>query len=299
LIKEYLELKPYIMDRLEKSDGADYRKPIIKIEVGNASDYNKEYLNEYLRELREKYWEILLNNQKFIGKFTSNIQNELRSKLEKLKDYDFNLFNIGELERDLKDKISLGIEDAIIKMFDEFTRFHREEFSKNIHYYNGWKTNSSYKINKKIILPINGFSSCSWKKGIDEYYISERMKDMVKVFNYFEGDLENSADKIYNAIADANKREKTSDIDFHYFTATFYKKGTCHITFKSDDLLEKFNIFGSQKKGWLPPSYGVKRYEEMDEEEKEVIDNFQGKERYNFILENKNQFIINTKKLLN
>src|SRR5690625_1405434 len=28
------------------------------------------------------------------------------------------------------------------------------EYSSNIHYYDGWKTNDAYRINKKIIIPI-------------------------------------------------------------------------------------------------------------------------------------------------
>ena len=31
------------------------------------------------------------------------------------------------------------------------------DFSKNIHYYNGWKTNKAYKINNKIILPYDAW----------------------------------------------------------------------------------------------------------------------------------------------
>lgn len=49
-----------------------------------------------------------------------------------------------------------------------------------------------------------------------------------------------------------------------------------HITFKDAELLKKFNIFGSQKKAWLPPCYGKKHYNEMTPEEKQVIDEFEG-----------------------
>ena len=49
-------------------------------------------------------------------------------------------------------------------------------------------------------------------------------------------------------------------------------------------LLEKFNLFAGQMKGWLPPTYGRKRYKDMNEEERKVIDSFQGEERYNEIM---------------
>ena len=75
------------------------------------------------------------------------------------------------------------------------------------------------------------------------------------------------------------EKGQNKNIECKYFFLTFYKKGTCHITFKDDDLLLKFNIFGSQRKGWLPPGYGKKKYSEMDKEEKEIINEFQGEKR--------------------
>ena len=57
--------------------------------------------------------------------------------------------------------------------------------------------------------------------------------------------------------------------------------------------MKKFNIFGSQKKGWLPPSYGKKQYHEMEQEERDVIDEFQGMVDYEYILANADRFLYN------
>ncbi|MBQ6969184.1 MAG: hypothetical protein IJP85_02525, partial [Synergistaceae bacterium] len=59
-----------------------------------------------------------------------------------------------------------------------------------------------------------------------------------------------------------------------------YKKGTCHLTFTNERLLKKLNIFGSQRKGWLPKGYARRRYEEMSAEEQSVIESFEGRESY-------------------
>lgn len=61
------------------------------------------------------------------------------------------------------------------------------------------------------------------------------------------------------------------------------------------DTLKKFNIFGSQQKGWLPPSYGKKKYQDMTQEEKSVINEFQGEDDYRYILEHADQFIYDPK----
>ena len=76
-----------------------------------------------------------------------------------------------------------------------------------------------------------------------------------------------------------------------YFNVTFYKKGTCHITFTNEELLKKFNIFGAQHKGWLPPSYGKKTYKDMTPEEKVVVNDFEGEAEYNKVMSNSQYYL--------
>ena len=76
---------------------------------------------------------------------------------------------------------------------------------------------------------------------------------------------------------------------------TFYKKGTCHITFNNEELLKKFNIFGSQHKGWLPPSYGKKVYKDMTQEEKAVVNEFEGEKEYQKVMNNKGYYLFDGK----
>ena len=80
-------------------------------------------------------------------------------------------------------------------------------------------------------------------------------------------------------------------------TVSFFKKGTAHLVFKDMELLEKFNLFAGQKKGWLPPCYGKKRYADMTEEEQRVIDSFQGRERYAHIMAHADYYIENERRI--
>ena len=79
---------------------------------------------------------------------------------------------------------------------------------------------------------------------------------------------------------------------------TFYKKGTCHIEFTNLDLLHKFNLYGSQRKSWLPPSYGKEKYEDMTQEEKQVVNEFEGEQSYKKVMLKKDYYIVETSKLL-
>lgn len=96
----------------------------------------------------------------------------------------------------------------------------------------------------------------------------------------------------------AEKQGQTKKIPLKYFTVTFYKKGTTHIEFTNLEILHKFNLFGSQKRGWLPPSYGTAKYNDMTNEEKEVINEFEGEASYNKVMMNKGYYIVETDSLL-
>jgi hypothetical protein len=91
---------------------------------------------------------------------------------------------------------------------------------------------------------------------------------------------------------------ETKRIELKYFYVTFYKKGTCHIEFKNMELLHKFNLFGSQKKNWLPPSYGKTKYNDMTKEERIIIDEFEGVASYNKVMTNKSYYLVKTEELL-
>jgi hypothetical protein len=41
-------------------------------------------------------------------------------------------------------------------------------------------------------------------------------------------------------------------------------------------LVDRFNIYCSQKKNWLPPNYGRTAYANMDKEAQAVVDEFHG-----------------------
>lgn len=290
LIREYQAIAPHIKESLREST---YNKPLLELKVGG-----KELsVNRYVRLVREKYWEGLFKNPKFVNRMTSEQQTEYSSKIRELRDYDFSMYNINEIQLQLTKNVISSIEETIIKLFDElsYQYSYSDELSKNIHYYNGWKTNKSWYINKKVIIPhVDAFRNLYNKFRID-YEVSKKLRDIEKALNYLDGGLTNHTG--FDSVAEQATREgQTKNVDFKYFKATFYKKGTCHIEFKDMELLKKLNIFGSQQKGWLPPSYGKKKYSEMTEEERTVVDEFEGEEAYNNVLRNTDYYLCDVSK---
>lgn len=299
LIKEYYAMKPFILSEFgkDKETGETIQTGgcIIQMDIiGNRDKYNNKLsINEYIREVRGKYWKALFENKKFIGQLTNNLQRDFYNKVEELKDYDFSLYNIYQLKIDMQKKVVKGIEDTIMELFEEFSnKYHwYDETSGNIHYYNGWKTNKAWIINKKVIIPLKAYDDYYTDRFRPTHYdIVRKLQDIEKCFNYLDGGLTEAVD-LEESLKFAEEYGETKNIQLKYFTVTFYKKGTCHIVFNDDELLKKFNIFGSQHKGWLPPSYGKKSYKDMTTEEKAVVNEFEGEKEYSKVMSNRKYYL--------
>ena len=295
LIKEYYAMSPYIMCSFgkDKQTGETIQTGgcVLSLNVGR----NTASINEYIREIRGKYWTALFENPKFVGVLTDNLRREYYNRIAELKDYDFSLYNIYEIKIDMQKKIVKGVEETIIELFDEFSHKHYyyDETSKNIHLFNGWKTNKAWYVNKKVIIPLAAYKDLQYSWGgykPTHRDVVAKLRDIEKCFNYLDCGLTESVD-LEQSLKFAEEYEETKDIVLKYFNITFYKKGTCHITFTNEELLKKFNIFGAQHKGWLPPSYGKKSYKDMTTEEKAVVNEFEGETEYSKVMSNSSYYL--------
>ena len=302
LIAEYKACAPYLKQHYGNEP---YNGCILTLSVGTDRNTLQEInTNEFLRKVRIKYWRAAFNLPQFKDMLTSNLREEYGNLIEKMTDYDFSMFNIKQLLESVNERIIGGVEDAILSLFNKLTQEHSyyPECTKNIHYFNGWKTNKAHYINKKVIIPVWGVFAKNWltDKLKDQIDASEAYKvlfDIEQALNYLDMGRTESID-LSMVLKNASNTYQSKNIDCKYFTVTFYKKGTCHIVFKSQELLDKLNIFGCQRKGWLPPCYGKKKYKDMSKEEQTVIDEFQGEKAYSKVFENKDYYLSETSNVL-
>ncbi len=294
LIEEYNSLKPLMLRSF-----TDDNRPVLKLGLEYEDNEGSSLENAYIKQIRLKYWTTLFSNDQFMSLFTSNLKQKYLQYVNELKDYDFSFYNIYSIRVQLNKEMVKGVEDTILNLFDEFSYKHYyDESSKNVHLYNGWKTNKAWKINKKVIIPLNGFNGWFDRQyRPTDYTVLDKLKDIEKVFNYLDAGQTEEID-MTDTLKMAEHYQETKKIDLKYFYVTFYKKGTCHLEFKCLELLHKFNLFGSQRKGWLPPSYGKVKYSDMTAEEKEVINGFEGESSYNNVMKNASYYIMKTEELL-
>jgi hypothetical protein len=288
LLHEYERIRPHLLDQL----GGDYRNPILQLTIDEHKFRcdNDHMLNGYVRLTRLKYWQALFEAPQFVRQLTSNLQRELAEKVETLADYEFSRVNILSIQRDLSAQTIASIEDTILKQFDSLSRKHYwDKDSSNVHYYNGWCTNKSWKINDKVILPYHAWSTI-WNRW--EY--PDRagdLTDLEKCLTFLNGGLPPDV-SIGAALIHAQDVGQSSNIASSFFSVTFYKKGTCHVRFLRKDLLDRLNRFGGQRKQWLPPSYGRRKYADMDPTERAVVDSFEGEDSYARVVADPGNYII-------
>ena len=286
LVEEYKNLQSYILESFTKER---YANSILRLVLDGEDSLS---VNKLVEKIRYKYWESLFKHPKFTQGMTSKQIGENLHQIKELAKYDFSFFNIKTLQIEMVKKRIHGIEECIVELFDELSHEYSwlPETGRNVHYYNGWSTNKAHMINNKVIIPMSDLFSQIFKKFRYSYTVQAKLQDIEKVFDYLNG-TPGRKSSLVQIMRLAENEQITKKIETQYFYLDFFKKGTCHITFKDSELLKRFNIAGGRYKAWLPPCYGKKPYEELTPEEKKVIDGFEGKKSYQEVYQNSKKYL--------
>lgn len=289
-LEEYNNLLPYLSRELvpareEGESDEEYRArvgyvsndPFIVVSFYGGNE--TPTINGIIRRVRLKYWQALFSRKEIVSGMPSQMVREHLGRVEELADYEFSEYNIRELISEMSREFDEDVVSSIDTLFDKLTAdYCYFEGGKNIHYYNGWCSNKAHKVARRIVAPFWSGWDEIWNK-INGYRAAEFLSDVEKVLNYLDDDRYADVD-VARRLDMANATGQTRDIQFKYFSATFYKKGTVHLTFTALDVLDKLNIFIGKKRKWLPPAYGKVDYNELDADSKRIVDEFQGSTAY-------------------
>lgn len=304
LIDRYEQTLPYFTEA-EMGFGKENCYPLINLQIsyGGGRRYLTEQeqselqaglslQNQYMRELRGRYWRRLMDMSEISHLFTEEVRNSYRAKIWEFRNIDFTLANIRRLQMELSMTFSQSMESEIISMFENITFTHSMEKSSNVHYYNGWCTNSAYKIKPKIIIPCYGIYESKYGDWWEVWRAKDKLIQLEKILNYLDsgrndGDsVAQEWDRYFNRKGYSGER-----LHFKFFDVELKKKGTIHIWFNDLELLKRWNVFAGMKKNYIPPEYGRKTYHEMSDREREVVNAFEGKAEYEKTMQNPRFYI--------
>jgi methylase of polypeptide subunit release factors len=208
-------------------------------------------LSDEIAELKSRFWNTIFEKTELSTKATSSFK-------EKFTDFTKDQALMEFAEQNIIEMLSMFflnrdqiMNDCLTEVFEEATGFHE----KNKIYKEGWKTNKSYKLSKRIIYP----NAVLWNK-VDKTQMSYRfLSDIDKVLCWLSGKSIDASDfmgvttAIYKFIK--NSEPITNKFESTFFLIRIYKKGTVHLDFKDLYLLDDFNLAAAKGKKWIGADY--------------------------------------------
>jgi len=279
--RNYKHVLQYL--KLEINKHVDYGQP----EKVDLTATMREHHNQFIQKIKQEYWAKVTNLPEVYKYLTSKQLKKMRANSENYYCKEFTESNIRQFICNVVKVFPVHINEAIIDLFELITsyalrdnRWGDNDYQSNIHYFNAWKSNSGYKVNKKIILPFYYSQSYHYRPYGDAYNF---LTDLEKVMRYFKPSVYQEisiTDICHRAVETGNNRK----IETEYFYISIFKKGTIHV--KDLDLLRRFNIEACKLKQFLPMDYADKPYSDLDAESQSVVDRFETKKQYKAIANN-------------
>ena len=241
---------------------------------GSGNDMQSAY-NAFLNAAKSRAWKEIISNLGMEKYMTANLRKTFDQFCQAQGAYELNRENIFKLIQFVCLNIQNILKKAVVDVYDMFTKFHKD----NTEYTEGWKTNSKFKVNKKIILPC--FVSSDWSshfradwnhyneyRDIDKVMcfisglsydnlnsLSEQGKAKISKMGKYSFDKEATPeDYDHLSLEKAISFVKVGDSSLHdseFFQFRCFKKGTLHIIFKSEDLWARFNLAVNEGKKQL------------------------------------------------
>lgn len=212
-------------------------------DVRSGMDWVISQYNEYVDTLRGQAWGGIARLTEFQKAMTSKVQDQFNAQLETVRQLEFTTANIRQFLINLLNSQGSIMDECFTSVFDLLTMYHKE----NRVHIEGWKSNDSFFVKKRCVLPY----ACepAWSGGgiCVKYEFARKLDDISKCFAILDG-KQSSGDTF-----ESHKNMACGvDFEFRYFKVRFYKKGTAHITFTDLALLQKLNLRVGQMRQWLP-----------------------------------------------
>lgn len=226
---------------------------------GKESNPKKMY-NYFIRDIKASAWKYLLYKTNIEKLMTHSVMQNFSEFIKQQGNMEFckeNIYSILEMLIGNRETI---MQNAVIDVFDIFTKYHEE----NRVYFEGWKTNEAWRVNRKVILPY-WVEWNKWTRSDSDRFSTNvsywsQYSDIDKVMCYLTGQrIENiltiyqALDRKFSDLGYVGKGPFDNECSSTFFNLRFFKKGTLHLEFKDEKLLERFNLIACKGKNWLPP----------------------------------------------
>ncbi|MBS4195347.1 DUF4942 domain-containing protein [Lederbergia citri] len=217
-----------------------------------SNNFTVADLSEEIDRLRRGYWQLILDTDEFKKMLTNEAIQELNKRLGAAEQMEINLPNIRMLLMAISFNKRDMLVESVVSIFKKITQYHQNQYSTNIHYYNGWKTNDAYKINKKIVIPIKWSNfDPAWDFDKDFGRINRDARDFIL-------DLIKALQLIEPSVSEEFKTISEQEFENDTLRFRMFKNGNIHVWFKDLTLLSQLNYLCGSHFDWLPSEEELK-----------------------------------------
>lgn len=214
----------------------------------SGSEDNRTRLNDFTDSLRLEAWRSILDKLGIDKYLTKGLREKFKVHGDAAGSLALTRENIRSIVSQIMLNVNTIMQQAVVDVFDVFTRYHEDN---RIHI-EGWKTNSAWKVNRKVILPY----WIRYDSGLRVSFALQYAKwddyaDIDKVMCWLTGKRIEDIVTISQALEASFSSDASGKCRSEFFECRYFKKGTLHIVFRDENLWAKFNSTACKGKNWI------------------------------------------------
>lgn len=214
-----------------------------------AESWKPMSVNGEIQKLKEMFWAYIFDKTQLANITTSKVREEFQERQKRQRNMAFTVENVYAVLEAVMYNAEDTIKQCVVDVFDTATAYHE----RNKIHVEGWKTNKSYKVNQKLIVPYY-CSALAYRAG-------QFMDDFDKALCHLSGNKFTDITQTRKVIDDHRRGDRPAEVGYsdeiesEFFTIRIYLKGTVHLKFKDKALHAKFNQTAAEGKNWVGAGY--------------------------------------------
>lgn len=224
-----------IYDRLDeiKKELAYTTKEIGLSEITFNVGYNEQIITkeDFSKHLQKTSWKYIFNKMNMQKYVTSGVMKDINKFVETQQNIPFTMKNVYKMFEIIVGTREQTYNRALEEAIDNFTRYTHE----NRYSVEGWKSNSSYMLNKKFI--VNYMVESNWGKtrmNLKYSQHGDKIDDLIKVLCNITGTNYNDVEKLRDFF-DNTEVQTNVWYECGFFVFKCFLKGTMHFKFKNEN----------------------------------------------------------------
>lgn len=227
-------------------------------DVKNDTRTENISLQDKLTKIKQDYWKYIFDKTRLGNIVTSSFRKKFTAYRSQTENIAFTVKNIRAVLEMFLENHGQIMQECVNQVFDDATKYHE----KNTVHHEGWKTNKSYKVARKIIMPRGLSYEPKWDSFSLVYVNTDFYRDLDLIMCLLSGQrIENvktivdTLDTLFRDLGAARygRGPAISYEGWHpstFFNIKIFKKGTVHLEFLDENLWQAFNIAAARGKGW-------------------------------------------------